>query len=56
MEHLKEPFVKGDSSRHNSGSGLGLAIADNDLALLGYTLEIRIDGNLFIAVISIKPS
>ena len=56
IEHLEEPFVKGDSSRHNSGTGLGLAIADNDLALLGYTLEIRIDGNHFIAVISINPS
>ena len=47
-EKLKEPFVKGDSSRHNTeGAGLGLAIADNNLKLLGYSLKLSLADGMF---------
>ena len=40
-ENLKDPFVKGSRSRGSGGTGLGLAIANNNLAMLGYKLEIQ---------------
>lgn len=40
-EELKQPFVKGSIERGTPGSGLGLAIAENNLAILGYKLEIH---------------
>jgi len=50
--NLKEPFVKGDSSRgENSGSGLGLAIANNNLASLGYKLDISCKDKQFTATV-----
>ena len=48
---LKQAFVKGSSSRGSRGSGLGLAIADNDLAMLGFKLEIRTEEDKFIATV-----
>ena len=50
---IKEPFIKGNSSRQNGGTGLGLAIADNDLAMLGYKLDIGCEGNEFTATIKL---
>ena len=37
---LKQPFVQGSSERGTQGSGLGLAIAENNLAMLGYRLDV----------------
>lgn len=50
---LKEPFVKGRSERGNKGTGLGLAIADNNLAMLGYKLELKTGDGKFIAAITL---
>lgn len=50
---LKQPFVKGNSARGNKGTGLGLAIANNNLAMLGYKLEIRSEDNKFIATVKL---
>jgi signal transduction histidine kinase len=38
---LKQPFAKGSTARGNHGTGLGLVIANNNLAMLGYKLEIK---------------
>ena len=47
---LKEPFVKGEESRGSeNGSGLGLSIADNSLAAAGHKLDIKVEGDKFIA-------
>ena len=47
---LKEPFVKGEESRGSeNGSGLGLSIADNCLAAAGHKLDIKVEGDKFIA-------
>ena len=54
ISKLKEPFVKGSSSRQNSGTGLGLAIAENDFAMLGYKLNIKTEKDLFICTVSLK--
>ena len=54
ISKLKEPFVKGSSSRQNSGTGLGLAIAENDFAMLGYKLNIKTENDLFICTVSLK--
>lgn len=51
---LKDPFTKGTSSRQNGGTGLGLAIADNDLAMISYKLEIKVEGEDFIASILLR--
>ena len=47
VDSLRKPFVKGDDSRGSKGAGLGLAIADNNLALLGYKMEIKVMGGEF---------
>jgi signal transduction histidine kinase len=49
---LMERFVRGDSSRHSEGSGLGLSIAQSLTELMGGTLDIILDGDLFKAVIT----
>ena len=50
---LKQAFVKGSSSRGNKGTGLGLAIADNNLAMLGYKLELKAEEDKFIATVKL---
>ena len=52
-EDLKDPFVKGRRSRGSGGTGLGLAIANNNLAMLGFKLEIRSEDNKFIAAVKL---
>lgn len=55
VESLKKPFVKGEDHRGNKGSGVGLAVADNNLAMLGYKLELSSASGEFIAKIKFKP-
>ncbi|MBR2752026.1 MAG: HAMP domain-containing histidine kinase [Lachnospiraceae bacterium] len=52
VEELKTPFVKGEKARGQNGTGLGLAIADNNLLLLGYSLDLKYEDEMFIATIS----
>lgn len=54
ISKLKEPFVKGSSSRENGGTGLGLAIAENDLAMLKYTLNVKTENELFVCTVDFK--
>ena len=51
IKNLKQAFSKGNLARGSKGTGLGLAIADNNLAMLGYKLDIRSDGDKFIATV-----
>ena len=51
IKSLKQAFAKGSLARGSKGTGLGLAIADNNLAMLGYKLDIRSDGDKFIATV-----
>lgn len=44
---LMERFVRGDASRHTEGSGLGLSIARNLAEIMGGSLELHVDGDLF---------
>ena len=44
---LMERFVRGDASRSTEGSGLGLSIAQSLTELMGGTLSIALDGDLF---------
>ncbi|MBR5419700.1 MAG: HAMP domain-containing histidine kinase [Lachnospiraceae bacterium] len=50
-EELMERFVRGDASRNTEGSGLGLSIARSLMELMGGKLRIRIDGDMFKALI-----
>ena len=52
MEDLTERFIRGESSRTTEGSGLGLSIAKNLTTLMNGTLEITVDGDLFIATLT----
>lgn len=54
IANIKDPFIKGNSSRQNGGTGLGLAIANNDLVMLGYKLDIRCEGDVFTATIKLR--
>ena len=42
-----ERFVRGDSSRTTEGSGLGLSIAQSLAKLMGGSVRLTIDGDLF---------
>ena len=46
-DELMERFVRGDSSRNTEGNGLGLSIAQSLAELLGGTMKLEIDGDLF---------
>lgn len=48
---LTERFVRGDTSRNTEGSGLGLSIANSFTEILGGSLSIVIDGDLFKATL-----
>lgn len=53
-EHLKEPYIKGDTARSNkSGSGLGLSIADCAAERNGCKLVISCDDSRFTAIIKL---
>ncbi|SCW32017.1 Histidine kinase-, DNA gyrase B-, and HSP90-like ATPase [Ruminococcaceae bacterium YRB3002] len=53
VTRLKEPFVKGHDSRgEKDGTGLGLSIADNNLSMLGYSLDISYENGKFTARIN----
>ena len=50
-DELTARFVRGDSSRNTEGSGLGLSIAKSLTELQGGRFELRIDGDLFEAIL-----
>lgn len=52
-DELMERFVRGDSSRNTEGSGLGLSIAQSLAKLMGGTLQITVDGDLFKAEVTL---
>lgn len=49
-EEIMERFVRGDQARTTEGHGLGLAIASSFVHNMGGDLEIKIDGDLFKAI------
>ena len=51
-EELMERFVRGDASRTTEGNGLGLSISRSLTELQGGKLTIRIDGDLFKAILT----
>jgi signal transduction histidine kinase len=51
---LTARFVRGDESRTTEGSGLGLSIAKNLTTLMGGEFQIKVDGDLFVAMIAFK--
>ncbi|MCD7943607.1 MAG: HAMP domain-containing histidine kinase [Clostridia bacterium] len=50
---LTERFVRGDASRTTEGSGLGLSIAQSFCELMGGSLTISTDGDLFKATVKL---
>ena len=53
-DEITERFVRGDASRTMEGSGLGLAIAKSYVEVMGGTLRVRTDGDLFKVMITMK--
>lgn len=54
VEELTERFVRGDISRTSEGSGLGLAIAKDLTELMDGTLKLKIDKDIFYAIIELN--
>ena len=52
-DELMERFVRGDASRNTEGSGLGLSIAQSLAKLMGGSLTLTVDGDLFKADVSL---
>ena len=50
---LKDPFVKGSKARSTGGTGLGLAIANNNLAMLGFKLDVKYEDDRFVATVKL---
>jgi signal transduction histidine kinase len=53
-EELMERFTRGDSSRNTEGSGLGLSIASSLVNMMGGSMKIDIDGDLFKVNVELK--
>lgn len=53
-DELLERFVRGDESRNTEGHGLGLSIAKSLMNLMGGTLDIVIDGDLFKVILTLS--
>ncbi len=53
-EEITERFVRGDVARATEGSGLGLAIAKSFAEAQGGSLHIRVDGDLFKAIVEFR--
>lgn len=53
-DELLERFVRGDMSRHTEGSGLGLNIASSLMELMGGSIHLSTDGDLFKAELTVK--
>lgn len=53
---LKSRFVRGDQSRTTEGNGLGLSIAENLCTLQGGSLNLEINGDLFVARVEMNKS
>ena len=51
-DELLGRFVRGDSSRHTEGSGLGLSIAQDLAGLMGGSLKLHVDGDLFKVILT----
>ncbi|MCR5484820.1 MAG: HAMP domain-containing histidine kinase [Clostridiales bacterium] len=55
-DELTERFVRGDESRTREGNGLGLSIAKDLCVLMGGSLSITIDGDLFKATVRLPEA
>lgn len=53
-EDLMERFVRADSARNTEGNGLGLSIAQSLAAAIEGQLEIRVDGDMFKAILTLR--
>ena len=51
---LTERFIRGDESRTTEGSGLGLSIAKNLTISQGGKFDIKLDGDLFKAMLTFE--
>ena len=51
---LTERFIRGDESRTTEGSGLGLSIAKNLTTSQGGKFDIKLDGDLFKAMLTFE--
>ena len=54
VEEITQRFVRGDASRTAEGNGLGLAIAKSYTEICNGTFEIKVDGDMFKAILKFR--
>lgn len=55
-EELMERFVRGDAARNTEGSGLGLNIAQSLMQLQKGTMEVQVEGDLFLVRLTLPSA
>lgn len=55
-EELMERFVRGDTARNTEGSGLGLNIAQSLMQLQSGTMEVQVEGDLFLVRLTLPTA
>lgn len=53
-EEIVQRFARGDKARTTKGSGLGLAIAQTYTESVGGTFQVKVDGEQFSAIVTLK--
>jgi signal transduction histidine kinase len=55
-EEILQRFARGDKARSTGGSGLGLAIAQTYTEAMGGNFRVKVDGDQFNAIVTLRKN